>query len=63
MATHLDDDEAQRMRVRVHSRWEAPFGTAMDKFGGPLTMVVLGGILTAFFVGMTRLQAVRRRVA
>lgn len=41
----------------------APFGTAIDKFGGPLTMVVLGGILTVFFVGMTRLHAGRRRMA
>jgi hypothetical protein len=32
MATHSDDDEAQRMRVRVHSRWEVLFGTAMRMF-------------------------------
>lgn len=32
MATHPDDDEAQRMRVRVHGRWEALFGVAMHSF-------------------------------
>ncbi|HEX5585284.1 MFS transporter [Gaiella sp.] len=41
----------------------APFGTAMDRFGGPLTMIVLGGILTVFFVGMTRFHPSYRRMA
>jgi len=40
----------------------APFGTMMDKIGGPLTMIILGGILTVFFVGMTRFHPSYRRI-
>ncbi len=34
----------------------APFGTAVDHLGGPLTMILIGGTLTVFFVGMMRLH-------
>jgi MFS family permease len=34
----------------------APFGTAMDHIGGAATMILIGGTLTVFVVGMTRLH-------
>lgn len=41
----------------------APFGTAMDHLGGALTMILIGGVLTIFVVGMTRLHPGFRRLA
>jgi MFS family permease len=40
----------------------APFGTAMDHLGGALTMILIGGVLTVFVVGMTRLHPGFRRL-
>jgi MFS family permease len=40
----------------------APFGTAVDHFGGPATMIAIGAVLTAFVVGMTRFHPGYRRL-
>jgi hypothetical protein len=34
----------------------APFGTAVDHLGGPLTMILIGATLTIFVVAMVRLH-------
>jgi MFS family permease len=34
----------------------APFGTAIDHIGGPLTMMLIGGVLTVFVIAMVRLH-------
>jgi MFS family permease len=34
----------------------APFGTAIDHIGGPLTMMLIGGVLAVFVVAMVRLH-------
>jgi MFS family permease len=41
----------------------APFGVAMDRIGGPLTMILIGGVLTVFVLGMVRFHPGFRRLA
>lgn len=40
----------------------APFGALMDRFGGPLMMIIIGGILVVFVVAMTTLNPSYRRI-
>ena len=40
----------------------APFGTMVDKLGGPLTMMLIGGFLAIFVVLMTRLHPGFRKI-
>ncbi|HLH72304.1 MAG TPA: MFS transporter [Chloroflexota bacterium] len=40
----------------------APFGTMVDRLGGPLTMMLIGGFLAVFVVAMTRLHPGFRKV-
>jgi len=41
----------------------APFGSAVDHLGGPLTMILIGGTLTIFVVAMVRLNPGFRKLS